>query len=239
MRKPPILLALYLALVCAVAPVVYARAIAHVKNATGGLVNDLVIDFGSTTSASNVVVAGVRLSTTSDTLDVLTVTETVLHSEDHSGVFRVMIVCFPGGAQTYTFQTSGSATVGVGAGEFSGTDGCVEDGTSDGVIVTAASSPLAADAPPTVQAGGLAFGTAWSANSANFSCTAGYTCIPTDGTDIGGFGLAQWQIAPSTTTYTSQFTWTGSETVGLAVAGVAAPAVAGGHRSLMLLGVGR
>jgi hypothetical protein len=213
------------------------RAVSLVKSATGGLTNDLVIDFGSATSASNIVVAGVRLANDTATVDVGGVTEDVLHTAVNGTSFQVMILCFAGGAQTYTFTTTGTVTAGVGAAEFSGTDGCTEDGTSDHVIST--TSPIAADSPPTIQAGSLVFSTVWSGNNADYSCSGDYACIPTDGTDIGSTGLAQWRVAPSTAAYYGEFTFTGTENSLLMVVGIASAGGGGTTpRLLMLLGVG-
>jgi hypothetical protein len=236
MRKPPVVLALYLAAVLVMPPVVFARAIAHVKSASVGLADDAVLDFGSATSGSNIVVAGVRISNNTSTVDVAGVTETVLHSAVNGTSFQVLIVCFEGGAQTYTFTTQAAATAGVAAAEFSGTDGCVEDGVSDHVIGT--TSPISVDAPPTVQSGSLVFGTAWSGNTANYSCDGSYACIPSDGTDVGDHGLAQWLIAGSTGLYYSPFTFTGTENTLLMVAGIAAPGSGAVPCLRGLLGVG-
>jgi hypothetical protein len=220
------------------APILEARrAISVVKTTSAGSADDQVIDFGSATSASNVVVAGYRLATDTATVDVAGVVETVIHVYQPTGI-EIGILCWVGGSQTYTFTTSGGTAAAVAAIEVSGTDGCTEDGTSDDRNVTG-SSPTAADAPPTIQAGSLVFGTVWAGNSANFSCDGSYTCIPSDGTDIGGFGLAQWRIAPTTTTYDSPFTWSGTENTFLAVAGIAATASGSGPCLLMLMGIGR
>jgi hypothetical protein len=220
-------------------PVPARRSIADVQTATAGApTDDVVLTFASATSASNVVVAGYRLSAESQILDVQGVTETVLHLATIASGFEVGIVCFVGGGNNYVFQSNQGGTLTVAAVEFSGTDGCTESGTSDDRNLNG-SSPNAADAPPSVAAGDLVFGFIAAGNTANFSCDGSYTCIPSDGTDIGGLSLGQWRIAPSGGTYDSPFTWTGTENTLLAVAGVSMSgggATPCGRRGLLRVG---
>jgi hypothetical protein len=201
-------------------PVPARRAIAIVQTAVAGSSDDVVLTFSGATSGSNVVVAGYRLSSESQTLDVQGVTETVLHVAALTANHEVGIVCFVGGSASYTFESSQGGSVAVGGIEVSGTDGCTESGVSDDWFVNG-SSPIAADAPPSVSAGDLVFGFIASGNNANFSCNGSYTCLPADGTDIGSLALGQYVVAPSGGTYDSPFTWTGTENTLMVVAGVA------------------
>jgi hypothetical protein len=214
--------------------------VAFVKSAIAGAVDDPVVDFGSATSASNSIVAFVSLGNTNN-LDVLTVSETVLHEVADYGTVRFLMVCFPGGSQTYTFQSHSSGTVRVAAAEFSGLDGCTEMGVSDDTSTgSAVSGPLSSDSPPTINSGSLVFAGVKSANTGNFSCdtAGGYACIPADQSEVGDQMQAQWLVAPSTTTYGAQFTWSGTENVIHFVVGVAAASTGSGCGRRGLLRVG-
>lgn len=239
MRKPPILLVLLLAALAVLPPVVHARAISVVQTATAAQADDAVLTFAGATSASNVVVAGYRLSAEAQTVDVSGVTETVLHvTEFGGGTFEMGIVCFVGGSTSYTFTSSTTGQVTIAALEVSGTNGCTEDGTSDSNQATTASSPLALDAPVSVSAGSLVFGVIGAGNDVNFSCTDGYTCLPADGTDVSDRILAQYVISGGGS-HDLQFTWTGTESALLVGAGIAAAGGAAVTCLRMMMGMGR
>jgi hypothetical protein len=215
------------------------RAISIVQTAAIASIDDASLAFASSTTAGNVVIAGYRLATDAQTINVQSVTEVELHRENSSGGQATGIVCFEtgSGGNNYVFQSNAGGAVAIAALEVSGTDGCTEDGTSDGRFLASSASPIAADTPPTIQSGSIVFGVATSGNNSTMSCDGSYTCVP--GTPVSQSLIAQYQIAGSAGTYDSPFTWTGTEGVVMAVAGVAASgggATPCGRRGLLRVG---
>jgi hypothetical protein len=203
--------------------------------------NDATITLPGATTIGNVVLVGVVVTSTGNTvtLDDITETEVTLHGPaDHNGE-RGYLFCYVVTAAdaTIVVTTSGSAAARSWAKEFTGISTCTEQGTSSGNATTGTTShSLTTGITTTGEV--IVASIIKSSSAANFSNGAGMTCIPSTCTDFGGTAdtLGGYRIETANSTYDTPFTSAASEDTILIAAAVGTGSGGGGtsaHRLLL------
>lgn len=216
--------------------------------------NDCVLTFAGNWTENNVVVVGVRVNNTTNTVDLTDISETesILHGpSDSTPGNRFYLFCFvvDGTADlNVTVTTSGSASVTTLGAEFSGAT-CTEDGTSSGNDDSASAYELTSDVTTSV-CGSMVIGLIGSSTTSNFSKNANYTALGDgghaseadyNGGDDTGNSLMQYLVTVATGTHDPTFTSAASEDafiIGAAIQPTSACAAATGYINLLLVGVG-
>lgn len=206
--------------------------------------NDPVVAFGSTPTDGNAIVIVSNVNSDSATLQIdgapssVTTLAGPIHRSGQTSV-NFYAFCFVAASSdnAFTVTTTASSAARGYAVELAGTDGCTLDGTLRSTETSGTSHALSTDVTTSID--GSILLALVGASSADFSCDGSFTCIPSDGTDIGSQALGQYLVASTAGTFDTPFTSVDSESALVMGFAIAASGGAVAPKQLLMMGVGR